>query len=370
MTGWRWLLVVVSTVLTCAAAPPPSVLVAPVKVENVAPVYSYIGNVQAIQSVQIVPRVTAFIDKEPVAQGSDVAAGEVLFELQKAQYEAAVQAAQAGLDSAKAALLNAQLQYERAQKLNNEGFEATSNLDTATSTRDQDQANVLSAQANLALANLNLSYCTIASPITGRIGVFTLTRGNLVTPSTPALTTVNQMDPIRVVFSVSDRDLVNVQQRSGDSLKQMAAELSVRLTLPNGAPYDEAGRISFLDNRVDPQTGTISIYADFPNPRRLLVPGAYATINLHRAKPEERPLVPVAAVQTEQGGSYVLIVGSDNKVAQRTVELGRQIAQNYIVTKGLSGGEQVIVEGVQKVRPGETVQPQPAPAETATASAG
>ncbi|MBV8614720.1 MAG: efflux RND transporter periplasmic adaptor subunit, partial [Acetobacteraceae bacterium] len=201
------------------AAPPPAVLVAPVRVENVAPVYSFIGRVVAIQSVQVVARVTAFIEKEPAKQGSDVKAGETLFELQKTQYQAAVQAAQAQLDGANAAVRNAQLVYQRASRLANKGFEAQSNLDQATATLQQDQANVLAAQANLTQAALNLSYCTIVSPIDGRIGAVTLTVGNLVTPSTPALLTVNQLDPIRVVFSVSDTTLVGVQQRTGANYK-------------------------------------------------------------------------------------------------------------------------------------------------------
>jgi membrane fusion protein (multidrug efflux system) len=349
--------------------PLPAVLVTPVRVENVAPVYSFIGHVVAIQSVQVVARVTAFIETEPAKQGSDVKAGETLFELQKTQYQAAVQAAQAQLDGANAAVRNAQLAYERAKRLANQGFEAQSNLDQATATLQQDQANVLAAQANLAQAALNLSYCTIVSPINGRIGAVTLTVGNLVTPSTPALLTVNQLDPIRVVFSVSDSTLVGVQQRTGANYKQLAASTVVNLVLPDGSQYGQPGKISFFSNEVDPATGTISVYADFPNPNRLLLPGSYVTTNLRREQPQEAPLVPVAAVQTEQSGSFVLVVGPDNTVHQQPVELGRQIAQDFIVTKGLQGGERVIVEGVQKVHPGQKVNPQPMPQSTPVAAA-
>ena len=258
--------------------------------------------------------------------------------------------------SAKAALQNAQLAYQRAAQLAKQGFEAQSNLDQATATRDQDSAQVLAAQANLAQAALNLSYCTIVSPIDGRIGAVTLTKGNLVTPSTPALATVNQLDPIRVVFSVSDNVLVNVQQQTGANQNQIASQVVVNLKLPDGKEYNQTGKISFLNNEVDPQTGTVSVYADFANPQRLLLPGAFVTVSAKRATPQERPVVPVAAVQTEQKGSYVLVVGPDDKVKQQPVTLGRQIAQDYIIEKGLTGGENVIVEGVQKVRPGETVK--------------
>lgn len=349
-----------------SAAPhaPPAVTVAPVLVKDVAPSSSYIGRVVAIQSVKVVPRVTAFIENVPVRQGSDVKAGEVLFQLQKTQYQAALQSAQAKLTSAKAALAQAQSTYERVARLHHQGFEAQSNLDQATATRDQDQAAVLAAQANVTQAALDLSYCTIVSPIDGRIGAVTLTKGNLVTPSTPALATVNQLDPIRVVFSVSNRQVVSARQNARASPGKGGAGLVVGLVLPDGAKYRQTGRIAFVDNAVDPATGTVSIYADFPNPQRLLLPGAFVDVKVRRAQPEQRPLVPVEALQTDQNGSFVLLVGPDNKVKQQKVTLGRQVAQNYIVNTGLSGGERVIVAGVQKVKPGETVRPVPEPPPT------
>ncbi|MEO9189512.1 MAG: efflux RND transporter periplasmic adaptor subunit [Acetobacteraceae bacterium] len=368
--GAKGLLMALSAAALLAAAPappPPAVLVAPIELRNVAPAYDFIGRVTAIQSVQIVPRITAFIEAEPAAQGAEVKAGEVLFQLQKPQYQAALQSAQAQLDSANAALRNAQVAYTRSAQLNKQGFEAQANLDQATATRDQDQANVLGAQAGVAQAGLNLSYATIVSPIDGRIGAISLTKGNLVTPSTPALATVNQMDPIRVVFSVSDRVLVGVEQSTGSNAAQIAAGLVVGLKLPDGSTYKQTGKISFLDNQVDPQTGTVSVYADFPNPDRLLLPGSFVSVDVRSAKPEEHPMVPVAAVQTDQGGGYVLTVGTDGTVHQQSVVLGRQIAQDFIVSKGLSGGERVIVEGIQKVRPGEKVSARTAPAPSAPA---
>src|SRR5579884_1445566 len=348
----------------------PAVTVAQVAVEDVAPGQSFIVHVIAIQAVQVVPRVTACIDDVPVKQGSDVKAGQVLYELQKEQYRAAVEAARAQLASAKAALWQAQIAYERAAELYKRGAGPKSTLDQATATRDQDQANVQAAQANLDQAELNLSYCTIASPIDGRIGAITLTKGNLVTPVTPPLATVNQLDPIRVVFPVSDRLIVRAEQRTNTSARQIAKGLTVSLELPGGALYDQHGTISFLGNEVDTQTGTVNVYADFPNPDALLLPGAYVTVAVRRAKPERRPLVPAEAVQTEQAGSFVLVVGNDNKVRQQPIELGRQIAQSFIVKKGLSGGERVIIQGVQKVHPGETVTPLPAPAASGPNSSG
>jgi membrane fusion protein, multidrug efflux system len=369
--GVRAGLIAFSTGLLPGAAPaplPPAVLVSPVEVRDVAPAYDFIGRVTPIQSVQIVPRITAFIEEEPVAQGADVKAGDVLFELQKTQYQAAVQSAQAQLDSANAGLRLAQLAYGRAAQLYNQGVESQATLDQATATRDQNQASMLGAQANLAQAALNLSYSTIRSPIDGRIGAITLTRGNLVTPSTSALATVNQMDPIRVVFSVSDRVLVGVERRTGSTVGQIAEGLVVGLILPDRSRYGQTGTISFFNNQVDPQTGTVSVYVDFPNPDRLLLPGSFVSVDVRNAQSEERAMVSVAAVQTDQSGHYVLTVTSDGTVHQQPVTLGRQIAQDFIVTKGLSAGDRVIVDGVQKVRPGEKVNAQSAPAPTPTAS--
>jgi membrane fusion protein (multidrug efflux system) len=368
--GVRAALIALSSGLLPGAAPmppPPAVLVSPVEVRDVAPAYDFIGRVTPIQSVQLVPRITAFIEEEPAAQGADVKAGDVLFELQKAQYQAFVQSAQAQLDSANAGLRLAQLAYARAAQLNNQGVESQANLDQATATRDQGQASVLGAQANLAQAALNLSYSTIRSPIDGRIGAITLTRGNLVTPTTPALATINQMDPIRVVFSVSDRVLVGVERRTGSTAGRIAEGLVVGLILPDRTKYGHTGTISFFNNQVDPLTGTISVYVDFPNPDRLLLPGSFVSVDVRNAQPEERAMVSVAAVQTDQSGHYVLTVTPDGTVHQQPVTLGRQIAQDFIVTKGLSAGDRVIVEGVQKVRPGEQVNAQSAPAPMPTA---
>jgi membrane fusion protein (multidrug efflux system) len=352
------------------AGPPPAVTVAPVVVKDVAPAQTFVGRVAAIEAVQIVARVTAFIDEVAVEQGSNVKAGQVLFRLEQAQYAAAVEAAQAQLASANAAVLQAQRAYDRAAQLAQRNVETQANLDQARATRDQGQANVQAARANLDQAKLNLSYTTIASPIDGRVGAVSLTKGNLVTPSTPALATVNELDPIRVVFSVSDRLLVSAQQRAGASAASIAQGLKINLLLSDGSRYGETGSIAFLGNEVDRATGTVSVYADFPNGQALLLPGAFVTVEVSRANPEPRPLVPLQAVQTQQSGSFVLVVGADNKVAQQPVQLGRQVGQDFIVTSGLSGGERVIVEGTQKVHPGEVVNPTtaaaPAPQGAAT----
>jgi membrane fusion protein (multidrug efflux system) len=339
--------------------PLPAVVVAPVRLKNIAPVYTHIGRVIALQSVQVVPRVTAFLDQVAVRQGSEVKAGQVLFRLQQAQYQAALESAEASLTSAQAAVQNASLAYQRAARLSQHGFEAQSNLDQAAATLKQDQATVLSSKAGVIQAALNLSYCTIASPISGRIGAVALTKGNLVTPSSGALVTVNQLDPIRVVFSVTDSAIIGARQSRNASQEAIAKGLAVTLKLPNGSEYAQAGKIAFFDNQVSVQTGTVSVYADFANPRALLLPGAYVTVEIREAQPKERLMVPVAAVQTSRSSKFVLVVGPDHKVRQQKVALGAQIGEDYVVKQGVGNNQDVVVEGIQKVKPGQTVNPSP-----------
>jgi membrane fusion protein (multidrug efflux system) len=341
---------------TYAANPPPSVVVTPVIESDASTRFSNIGHVIAIQSVRLVPRVTAFINEVTVKQGSDVKAGEVLFRLQTAQYQAALQTAEANLASAQAALANAQVTYERALHLNSSGFSPTSTLDQDLAMRNEDEANILSATAAIATAQLNLSYCTITAPIAGRIGAVTLTKGNLVTPSTGVLATINQLDPIRVVFSVStDSPILYATHYTAGKQSASDGAFKISLDLPNGKPYSDTGTIAFFDNQVETQTGTVNVYADFPNPESLLLPGAYVSVVTRPAKPKEEMIIPVAAVQTDQNTSFVLVVSPDKKVTQQMVTLGEQIAQNYVVRSGLKVGQDVIVDGIQKVKVGSLV---------------
>ena len=332
------------------AAPAPSVVVTPITVQNIAPSFSNIGHVMAIQSVKVVARVSAFINEVNFKQGSTVKTGQVLFTLQPEQYQAALQTAQASLASTKAALENAELVYERALHLNATGFEAQSALDAALASRNEDQAYVLSAQASVANAALNLSYTTITAPINGRIGVVAMTKGNLVSPTTGTLATINQLNPIRVVFSVSTDSPILAAQRAS-----LGSQFAISLDLPDGQPYPYKGKIAFLDNQVNTSTGTVNVYADFPNPNGDLLPGAYVNVDAAPTQMQQALLVPITAVQTDQNSQFVLVVGPDHKVQQKTVTLGDQIGQNFVVKSGVNLGDEVIVDGIQKVKAGQTV---------------
>jgi membrane fusion protein (multidrug efflux system) len=346
-------------IIVCAAAapPPPAVTVQKVTLQNVAPVQTYIGYVQAIQQVSVMARVSAFIDKVAFTEGSMVKAGQVLYELQKPPFEAALESAQAKLQGAEATLRNAQLNVERDSHLITGSVVSRQQLDTDTATRDADQATVLSDRTDVETAAINLSYCTITSPIDGQIGKTTYTQGNLVSTSSSALATVVQLDPIRVEFAVADGDILNALVRSHKSLPDLKKEVDVRLKLANGETYGSVGQIEFLNNQVDADTGTVTVWARFANPDNLLVPGAFATVDVQRATPDSKPVVPVEAVQDDKSGKFVLVVGGDNKVKSQKVTTGAQVGQNFVVNSGLSGGEDVIVEGIQKTHPGQVVNP-------------
>jgi membrane fusion protein, multidrug efflux system len=357
-----------------ADAPAPAVTVMPIQVKNVAPTYSYIGRVQAIQSVALIARVQAFVEKIDFQEGGMVKKGQLLFELQKGPYQAALEAARAALQKAEANQRIAELTYERDSSLGHGSVISQQQIDTDLANRDAATADVMSARANLETAAINLSYTSIVSPIDGRIGKAAYTQGNLVGSggNTGPLATVVQVDPIRVVFSVADREIVDALQRTHETSAKIASTLSLGLVLPNGKPYAQNGEIEFIDNQVDSATGTVAVWGRFANPEGLLIPGGFATVDVRRAQPEERPVVPVQAVQDDKSGRFVLLVGPDNKVSQRPITVGAQIGQTWIVNSGLKGGEDVIVEGVQKVHPGEVVNPvrAPAPSQQTAANAG
>jgi membrane fusion protein (multidrug efflux system) len=217
---------------------------------------------------------------------------------------------------------------------------------------------VLSARANLETAVINFSYTRIVTPISGRIGQAAYTLGNFVGPTSGALATVVQIDPIRVVFSVADGTIVGALQKSGKTLAQLSSRVALHLELSNGKAYPLAGTIAFINNQVDAETGTVEVWGLFANPDGLLLPGGFANVEFSAAKPEERPVVPVQSVQNDASGSFVLLV-VDGKVRQQPVSLGAQIGESLVVTKGLQGGEMVIVQGFQKGAAGQAVTSTP-----------
>lgn len=352
--------------------PPPGVVVASVQMQDVAAERRYIGTIKAIQSVDVRARVEGFLNEVAFEQGHTVEAGQLLYQIEQDQYQAALASAegqlaasQAALSSASATLEDKQADFERFAELVKRGDTSQTNFDRAKAQRDEAAASVESAKASIKqaqaaidTAKINLGYTTIKSPISGRIGATKYTEGNLVNASSGTLATVVQLDPIRAVFSIPSADFVRLQERLAEDGADRAQDLYVpHLILPTGTAYKESGRVAFADNQVNTSTGTIPIYADFPNPDRLLLPGQFVTAVVRTAETRKEPVVPASAIQRTREGEQVYLVGADNRVEQRTIKTGVQVGTGYAVTSGLQSGEIVIVSGVQKVKPGMVVKP-------------
>ncbi len=342
-----------------ANAPPPTVTTEVVRDREVTPTSEFIGRVQAIQDFEAHARVEGFIEQVAFQEGQNVTKDTLLYVIEQAPYQAAVDSAKADLARAQATLREAQRAFQRAQELRTRGNISQADVDQAQAGQETAEADIMQTQAKLRQAELNLGYTRIASPIDGRIGATAMTVGDLVNPSSGPLATVVQLDPIRVVFSVSDRDLLEVRRADPDLASADAVNRFVpALRLADGSEYEQKGKVSFASNRIDPQTGTIPVYADFPNPKAFLLPGQYVTVLIRPARTERQPVVPVSAIQQDQQGSYVLVLDQQNRAQRRPIEPGPQLDQVIAVPKGVQVGETIIVGGAQKVRPGMAVQPE------------
>ncbi len=340
----------------------PSVTVAAVERQAVDRGGRFIGTIQAIELVDVKARVEGFLDKLAFDQGSMVQTGQLLYRIDPAPFQAALEganaqyaAAAAQLNSAQASLEDAEAQFKRFAALVGKGDTSQSQYDRAKASRDEARAAVeqakaaeLQAQAQISTAKINLGYTTIASPIAGRIGATNYTVGNLVGPNSNTLATVVQLDPIRAVFSIPSADFVRLMEQIGDiSMDEARAQYVPELILPTGATYPHKGAIAFTSNQIDAGTGTVAIYADFPNPRGELLPGQFVTALVHSAQEERLPVVPAAAVQQTRTGNQVFVVGKDNRVEIRPVTLSVQVGTGFAVQSGLQDGEIVVVSGIQ-----------------------
>ncbi|MFV0422535.1 efflux RND transporter periplasmic adaptor subunit [Oleidesulfovibrio sp.] len=343
-----------------AKGPAPAVTVEKVLIKDANPATDYVGRVEAIQTVDLQPRVEGYLETVNATEGGMVNAGDLLFTIEQTAYRARVNADAAAVDKARASLERARKYLQRLRSTRKSGV-AAADMDAAVSDELQAKAQLQEALAALEQSKLNLGYTTISAPIHGRIGKVQVTRGNLVTPATGQLARIVQVDPIRVVFSLNEQDYLKMS-RHISSLPTGEIKVSdavvPRLLLSDGSEYQAKGRISFVDNEIDPQTGTIAIRAEFDNPKQLLLPGAYVTVELSEAKAKPRPVVPQAAVQEDKEGRYVLLVGEDNIVSIRRIVTAETMGSSWIVEKGLDGGETIIVYGLQKARVGQPVEPK------------
>ena len=317
---------------------PPRVLTRNLKKGDVSEKKKYIAQVEAINSVDIVPQVSGYLEKILFENGAEVKEGEKIFIIEQTQYKA-------DLEKAEAAVKQLQKQYDRVSSLNKQKFASDKEIDLA-------ESNLRQAKAALEIARLNVEHSEIKSPITGRIGKALVTVGNLVSPSSGKLARVVQTNPIRIAFSVSDKE------RSVFMKKAAAAEtVYVDIVLPNGKTETAKAENLFFNNEVNPDTATIPVYLDFDNDENQLVPGNYVDIYVRFENEKQALLVPQQALMSDVNGTYVMIVKKDNSVEQKYIQLGAVMEENQVVTKGLKGDEKVIVQGLQKVSAGAVVNP-------------
>ncbi|UPG71926.1 efflux RND transporter periplasmic adaptor subunit [Roseomonas gilardii subsp. gilardii] len=349
---------------------PPAVGVIELKPRPVTESTEFVGRVEATDRVDLKARVTGFMQERLFQEGQEVKRGDVLYRLERPPFEAQVAQAQASVASAEAELTNARVSLARAQDLARSNYGTRANLDTATAQERTANANLLSAQAQLRVAQINLGYTNIIAPIDGRIGRTNLTIGNVVSPDTGTLATIVSQDPMRVSFPISSRAATQLYQRYAN--RGGIDAVRVRIRLNTGDLYPESGRIEFIDNQINRNTDTILVRALIANPvrghtpnggtvpSRSLIDGQFVNVYVEGVEPVQAIVVPRAAVLQDQQGSYVFIVDGEKKAQRRDVTLGRALGADTVVEKGLNPGDTMITEGIQRVRPGQVVNPAPA----------
>lgn len=339
-------------------APAPKVVIAAAYIEDIEREASFIGRAEAISKTDLVARVSGFVTEQLVIEGDNVSEGDVLFKIESDTFEAAVLSSEASLARAQANLDLADIELARREELVSRGTISESEADVARANAKVADAEVKSAQAALQRAQIDLAHTEIIAPFDGRIGRASVSIGTLVGPSSPPLATLVTQAPIYVTFSLSEPQLVTVLERLETDVEGLAgneASPDVFVTLPNGTRLEEAGRVVFLDNRIDPTTGTIALRAEFPNEKLLIIDGSFVSVIIQAIEPTPSVMVAQSALQRDQRGDFVLVVTDQQLVEQRYVTLGPQIETAVVVEDGLRPGESVIVEGLQRVRPGVAV---------------
>lgn len=334
------------------AAAEPVVIVKQVEKFDASSVPSeYVGRVESIQSVSVKPQISGEIAKVCFKEGSVVKAGQLLFQIDPKQYEATVQLRKAELQQAEANLVTAEKYYKRVTAASERAVSAT-DRDTAEGNFLQAKAAVAQAKAALKLAQIDLSYCRITSPITGKIGRALYTKGNYVTPQITELASIVQMDPIRVSYPLPDRDYLDQLSL----FKEDGSIYNTSLILSNGEKYNVPGKRDFENNRVDQTTGTIMMRLRFANKDGMLIPGEMVRVFTKPVKSHIVNAVPQTAVMADEQGDYVYVINADNTARQARVTLGREFGELREVTSGVEAGENVAVAGLQRLRPGAKVR--------------
>ena len=346
-------------------AGPPAVGVLEAAKRPITESNEFLGRIEAVNRVAVVARVTAFLDKRLFAEGTEIKTGDLLYRLERGPFEADLKSKQAQVAQLQATLVNAKLTTDRARTLLSGPAGQQSTYDAALANQQSLEAQIQAAQAQVDLSQINLDYTEIHSPIDGRIGRTAVTEGNVVTPSSGTLTTIVSQDPMYVTFPVSVREGLSLRERYATRGGFKAVVIRIRLT--DGRLYDQVGQLNFVNNTIDQGTDTILLRGTIPNPElasgvRELTDNEFVSVLLEGVQPVEVLAIPRSAVLSDQQGDYVFVLGADNKAEQRRITLGQSTSTVASVTNGLSAGEKVIVEGLQRVRPNQAVAPGPASA--------
>ncbi len=331
------------------------------------------GRTVATQTAEVRPQVTGLIKTRAFTEGSDVKAGQLLYQIDPASYQAARDSAQASLAKAEATATTARLKAGRYEEL--AGIDAVSKQlrDDAQAALKQAEADVQAARAALRTAQIDLDRTRVTAPVAGRVGRSAVTAGALVTANqTTAMATVQQLDPIYVDVTQTSAELLRLQRQIADGTLQRdaAGQARVKLLLEDGSTYEQEGKLQFSELQVDPASGSVTLRAQFPNPKRQLLPGMYVRALVQTGVQAQALLAPQAAVSRDaKGNATAFVVGKDGKAEARQLQTGAVINGQWLVTSGLAAGDQLIVDGLQRLRPGAPVQAAAAPAQIAASAA-
>lgn len=340
-------------------SPAPAVSVYHVKTQKIGRYREFVARTEASQEANLRARVEGELVERNFKEGSIVKKGQILLKIDPSAYQAELTSAQADLSSRKSGEDNAIRNLKRAKELIGDGYISQSDFDRLTTEESQAKAAVKSAEAVVEKAELNLSYTIITAPFTGRVGKVNYNVGNVVGPTSDVLATLTLTDPMYVNFQVEEDVYIShlQEQRGKGNAEALDADITIRL--PNNSQYPEKGVFNFADTKIEQGMGTIELRATFANPNGLIIPGLFVTLVIESLDKESMVLVPQAAVQENQQGKFVLVVDNNNVVIQRHVFLGRRLNAMWVVEKGLELGDEVIIEGLQKVKAGIEVKAVP-----------
>jgi membrane fusion protein (multidrug efflux system) len=356
---------------TAMAPPPPEVGIVQVTAADVPLPLQFAGRVAGFRVVEIRSQVSGILQKRAFNEGAIVNIGDVLFQIDPRSYEAALSRAQAQAAQARATLTQTEENYRRVEGLVAQKVSAQKSLEDAIAARDQARALIQSTQADVETAKLNLEYTVIKAPVTGPTSIVSPPEGTLVQAQQTLLTTITQLDPAYVNFTFTDSEMRALDEISKSREKPLDSDdVKVELQFGDGAVYPQLGKVDTRSRTVDPRTGTILIRAVFPNHEGGLLPGQFVRVNVTGITMPDAIVVPKAAISQGPLGAFVYVVEADNVARARQVRLARELSDGWIVRKGLSPGDRIVVDGVIRVRPGNVVRPVPlAPPKKAEAPA-